>query len=99
MNRRSSSAQHNNQPITKHGGSKVAREKQTEAKRRNSGIQCNNQLITEQGSANVASGMQATVKLYTIFATITMPLSIVVSSTATLGPLLPIVVFIVDQRG
>ncbi len=99
VNRRSSSVQHNNQPTTKQGRAKVVREKQTEAKRRSSGGQRSNQPITEWESANVASGMQATVTLYTIFATVTLPSSIVVSSAATLGPLLPIVVFIVDQWG
>ncbi len=81
--------QHNNQPTTKRGSAKVAREKQIEAKRRSSGAGRNNQPISEQGSANVASGMQVTVKLYTIFATVTLPSLIVVTSAAALGPLLP----------
>ncbi len=68
-NRRSSSMQHNNQPTTKQGSTKVEREKQTEAKRRSSGTRRNNQPITEQGSANVASGMHVTVTLCTNFAT------------------------------
>jgi hypothetical protein len=89
VSRRSSSAQHNNQPTTKRGSAKVAREKQIEAKRKGSSAQRNNQPITEQGSANIASGMQVTVKLYTIFATITLLLLIVVTSATALGPLLP----------
>jgi hypothetical protein len=40
VNRRGSSAQHNNQQTTKWGSAKEAREKQTEAKRRSSGARC-----------------------------------------------------------
>jgi hypothetical protein len=54
-------------------------------------MQCNNQQTTEQGSAKVARGMQATAKLNAIFATAALPLLIVVSSTAALNPLLPLI--------
>jgi hypothetical protein len=92
VKRRSSSAQHNKRPTTKRGMEKVVREKQwsTEAGRTSSRERHHNQPTTEQGSSKVARGMmQATAKLNAIFATLTLPLLIVVSSAAALGSLLP----------